>query len=158
MLQKRLKTVKTSVVTKGMQCGTVLTTDLNDSMSGRTGNMMGKSIPLNNVQWEEWIFIVTGWYLDKVKRVHVPCNSDGVINILSHHGQTWPSAVSTERKGGEQQSGCTLFYRRESVEHALFCPQDTATLRSWACCSHWHKWNSCWRPSARPFFGPFLTY
>ena len=47
-------------------------------------DMMGKSIPLNNSQREEWLFIVTGcsWYLDKVKRVHVPCHSDGVINIL----------------------------------------------------------------------------
>ena len=42
--------------------------------------MKGKSIPLNNSQREEWLFILTGssWYLDKVK----PCHSDGMINIL----------------------------------------------------------------------------
>ena len=46
--------------------------------------MMGKSILLNNSQWEELIFIVTGcsWYVEKVKSVHVPCHCDGVINIL----------------------------------------------------------------------------
>ena len=87
MIQKRLKTVKNK------PCGLYV---LGHAMWNcpyrwpkwlkvrEERDMMGKSIPLNNSQREGWIFIVTGCslYLDKVKRVHVPCHSDGVINIL----------------------------------------------------------------------------
>ena len=46
--------------------------------------MMGKSIPLNNGQWKEGIFEVTGysWYLDEMKGVDVSFHSNRVIDIL----------------------------------------------------------------------------
>ena len=46
--------------------------------------MMGKSIPLNNGQRKECIFVVTGysWYLDEMEVMHVSCHSNGVIDIL----------------------------------------------------------------------------
>ena len=65
-----------------MRCGTVLTADLKESMSERTG--MGKSIPLNNGQRKERILVVTGcsWYLDEMEGMHVSCHSNRVIDIL----------------------------------------------------------------------------
>ena len=38
--------------------------------------MMGKSIPLNNGQRKERIFVVTGcsWYLDEMEGMHVSCH------------------------------------------------------------------------------------
>ena len=46
--------------------------------------MMGKSIPLNNGQRKEQIFVVTGcsWYLDEMEWMHVSCHSNRVIDIL----------------------------------------------------------------------------
>ena len=46
--------------------------------------MMGKSIPLNNGQWKERIFVVTGcgWYLDEMGGMHVSCHSNRVVDIL----------------------------------------------------------------------------
>ena len=89
--------------------------------------MVGKSIPLNNGQRKERIFVVTGcsWYLDEMEGMHVSCHSNRV----------------TEE--GEQQPSYTLFCRKGLVEHLLFCPQEIATLGSQAYCSHWHMWNSC---------------
>ena len=42
--------------------------------------MMGKSIPLNNGQRKERIFVVTGcsWYLDEMEGMHVSCHSNRV--------------------------------------------------------------------------------
>ena len=46
--------------------------------------MMGKSIPLNNGQRKERIFVITGcsWYLDEMEGMHVSCHSNRVIDIL----------------------------------------------------------------------------
>ena len=45
--------------------------------------MMGKSIPLNNGQRKERIFVVTGcsWYLDEIEGMHVACHSNRVIDL-----------------------------------------------------------------------------
>ena len=45
--------------------------------------MMGKSIPLNNGQRKEQIFVVTGcsWYLDEMEGMRVSCYSNRVIDI-----------------------------------------------------------------------------
>ena len=65
-----------------MRCETVLTADLKEPRSER--DTMGKSIPLNNGQWKERIFVVTGcsWYLDEMEGMHVSCHSNRVIDIL----------------------------------------------------------------------------
>ena len=49
-----------------------------------TLDMMGKSIPLNNGQRKERIFVVTGcsWYLDEMEGMHVSCHFNRVIDIL----------------------------------------------------------------------------
>ena len=41
MLQKRLNQLKTSAVAQGMRCETVLTADLKESRSERTGILLG---------------------------------------------------------------------------------------------------------------------
>ena len=45
---------------------------------------MGKSIPLNTGQRNEFIFVVTGcsWYLDTMEGMHVSCYSNRAIDIL----------------------------------------------------------------------------
>ena len=87
--------------------------------------MMGKSIPLNNGQRKERIFIVTdcSWYVDEVDGMHMSC----------------------------QQPDCTLFCRRGSVENLLFSHQDITTLGSQACCSQWHMWNPAHGPTLNHF-------
>ena len=47
-------------------------------------DMMGKSIPLSNGQWKEWIYVVTdcSWYLDEMEGMHVSCHSNRVIDML----------------------------------------------------------------------------
>ena len=46
--------------------------------------MMGKTIPLNNGQRKERIFVVTGcsWYLDEIEEMQVSCHSNWVIDKL----------------------------------------------------------------------------
>ena len=46
--------------------------------------MVGKSIPLNNGQRKERLFVVTGcsWYLDEMKRMHESYHSNRVIDTL----------------------------------------------------------------------------
>ena len=46
--------------------------------------MMGKSIPLNNGQWKERIFVVTGcsWYLDEMEGMHVSCQDQDQDSLL----------------------------------------------------------------------------
>ena len=73
--------------------------------------MMGKSIPLNNGQRKERIFVVTGcsWYLDEIEGMHVSCHSNRVIDMLSKGNSNKVKYYFVEK---DQSSICSSVLKR----------------------------------------------